>query len=46
MLHELFVSKAGLKCNCLVDFFTTTLPITRAYTNAHCYLLLKAGHET
>ena len=46
MLHEPFVSKAGLKCNCLVDFFTTTLPTTRACTSAHCCLLLKAGHET
>ena len=45
MLHESFVSKMGLKCNCLVDFFTTSLPTTRVCTHVHCCLLLKAGCE-
>ena len=48
VLHELFVSKMGLKCNCLqlVDFCTTNLLTTCAYTHAHCCLLFKAGCET
>ena len=40
-LYELFISKMGLKCSCLVDFFITSLPTMRAYTHAHCCSLLK-----
>ena len=39
--YELFVSKMGPKCSCLVDFFTTSLPTTRAFKHAHCCSLLK-----
>ena len=46
VLHELFISKTGPKLNCLVDFFTTSLPTTHAYTHAHCCLLFKVGRET
>ena len=46
VLHESFVSKMGPKCNCLVDFCTTCLLTTCAYTYAHCCLSFKAGCET
>ena len=41
MLYELFVSKTRQKCNCLADFFTTSLLTTRVYTHAHRRSLLK-----
>ena len=46
VLHESFVSKTGTKCNCLVDFFTTSLPPCVHYMHAHCCLLFKARRET
>ena len=41
VLYELFVSKMGLKRNCLIDFFTTSLPTTHVNMHAHCCSLLK-----
>ena len=41
VLYESFASKAGSKFNCLINFFITSLPITCAYTHAHCCSLLK-----
>ena len=46
VLHESFVSKTGPKCNCLVDFFTTSLQTMRVNTRTHCCLLFKVGRET
>ena len=46
VLRESFVSKMGPKCNCLIDFCTTSLPTTHAYTHAPCCLLFKARCET
>ena len=41
MLYESFVSKTGTKCNCLVDFFATSLLITRVSMHAHCCSLMQ-----
>ena len=43
VLNELFVSKTGSNCNCVVDFFATSLLNTHA-----CALsfLVKTGCET
>ena len=41
VLHESFESKTGPKCDCLVDFFATSLLTTHAYTHTLCHSLLK-----
>ena len=43
MLYKSLISKTGLKCNYLVDFFATSLMTTLAYTHAYCHALLKLG---
>ena len=47
VLYKLFISKAGQKCNCLIDFFATRLPIMCAYTHADfCLLNFVIDHIT
>ena len=46
MLYQCLVSETGRKYDCLVDFFTTSLPTMRAYTHAHRCSLFKIGRKT